>query len=82
MTGEPIVPFVHREQLMFDALGPQVGERWRSRVTSTICAVIDVTQRRHCWVTVRIRGAEQTLRLDRFLANFERMQPYDRRLQQ
>ena len=66
-------PFVHREQLPLPGLGPMEGERYRNRATGTLATVVRVDQRRYGWVTVRIRGGEQTLRLDSFLAHFLRI---------
>lgn len=61
------------EQLAIDGLGPIVGERYRNRNTGTICAVTSVEQRRQGWVTVRMHGAPQTLRLATFLRQFARI---------
>ena len=73
MNAEPQPAIIHPGQGMLPGMGPVVGDRWQSNATTVICTVLSLTQRRHGWVTVRIRGEEQTLRVDRFLAHFHRI---------
>lgn len=71
-TPEPMVQ-IHPGQGMLPTMGPTVGDRYKSNASSTICTVVGLAQRRYGWVTVRIRGENQELRIDNFLAHFTRI---------
>lgn len=65
------LPLLDPGQGMLPGLGPVVGDRWCSIHTNTIATVLSIAQRRYGWVTLRIRGEHQTLRIDKFLEHFE-----------
>lgn len=73
MNAKTVLPHVDPGQLVMPGMGPCAGERYRNRNTGTICAVVGIAQRHYGWVTVRMMGQEQVLRLDRFLRTFERI---------
>ena len=60
-------------QLHFPGMGPAVGGRYRNRNTGHVASVISVAQRRYGWVTIRVAGETQTIRLDRFERIFQRI---------
>ena len=70
---EDELPFIHDQQLTLPGLGPEVGEQWRRKDGKAIASVISTAQRRHGWVTVRIHGKPQTLKLATFERQFERV---------
>lgn len=52
-------------------LGPEVGQRYRNRHTDAIAVVLNTSQRRHGWVTLRIYGSEQTIKISKLEEHFE-----------
>lgn len=69
----PDLPFIRPEQLSLLPDTPLAGQRWRSKITGNIACVLQVFAARYTWVTIRIHGDEQTIRLDNFLKAFKRL---------
>ena len=66
--------YVDPDQPMLPGFGPTVGERYRSRHTGSIATVVKVERRRFAWVTIRVRGEHQTLKLAVFMEHWAPLQ--------
>ena len=74
MTDVDRPVYIDPDQQMLPGLGPVAGDRYRSRHTNSICTVLATTQRRYAWVTVRVRGEQQTLKLAVFMEHWAPLQ--------
>jgi len=51
---------------MLPGMGPQPGDRYKNRAINLHAVVLSINQRRYCWVSIRVNGQAQELRLDEF----------------